>query len=612
MKQMFLFGLLLSVALQITGQTQNADSLVNVLETQKLTPSEQLDIYANICNIYNYSDIEKMSLYAEKGLVLSEKEKDKRRISDFNLYLGYWYLKRSVGDTATLYLNKALKNAIDQEQEAAAYTAMAEMYALQTKHTLAIEYLIKALPIYEGSDDKYKYMKILANIGGEFRTAGNNDKAYYYIKKANEIAKELNSIEGIAKTGMDLGGIYINDGKFEDALEIEHEALTAARACGNRAFECAILQAISVIYYFNTSTLINYDSALIYAREVMRVAEEVGYTNLSYGAIETIASIYREQGRYRECEEASMKAWAIDSTNLNEAPALVANIIISSMHLGKYDKATDFFWKYTEMVNRYTDEDYHKAIVDTETKYETEKKEMRIVSLEKERRLYVWLGIAGSIIAISLGFVLLQIIKNMRKERQLIAAKAVQDGEMGERARIAEDLHDRLGGSLSAVKIELKNTENLQNVGDKLDECIKEIREITHNLMPRSLRLFGMKTALEDFSVQFPNVHFHFFGEEKRIRDRLEFIIYCCANELVTNSIRYSGANEINMQLIQGEKHVSLTVQDDGCGFDEKTASTGIGLKNIRDRVASCNGKLDILTSPGHGTETIIELKVES
>jgi signal transduction histidine kinase len=205
----------------------------------------------------------------------------------------------------------------------------------------------------------------------------------------------------------------------------------------------------------------------------------------------------------------------------------------------------------------------------------------------------------------------LQKIRNSRKERQLVAAKAVQDGEIGERERLAKDLHDRLGGSLSAVKIGLKNAESLQSLSDKLDQCIQEVREITHNLMPRSLHV-GMKAALEDFAAQFPIVHFHFFGEEKRIKERLEFIIYCCANELVTNSIRYSGAENINVQLVQGEKHVSLTVQDDGCGFDEKTVSQGIGLKNIRDRVASCNGKLDIASSPDKGTETIIELRVEN
>ena len=151
--------------------------------------------------------------------------------------------------------------------------------------------------------------------------------------------------------------------------------------------------------------------------------------------------------------------------------------------------------------------------------------------------------------------------------------------------------------------------ESLQNINIKLDSCIDEIRRVAHNLMPTSLQ-HGMKVALEDFAIQFPNVRFHFFGKEKRIEERTEFIVYCCANELITNSVRHSSATNIDVQLIQDEKHVSLTVQDDGCGFDENSVVKGLGLKSIRDRVASCNGKIDIASFPGKGTETTVELKI--
>ena len=179
---------------------------------------------------------------------------------------------------------------------------------------------------------------------------------------------------------------------------------------------------------------------------------------------------------------------------------------------------------------------------------------------------------------------------------------------MGERSRLARDLHDRLSGNLSAVKMGIKdNRESILNIQDKLDKCIDEIRRIAHNLMPASLQ-FGLKVALGDFTAQFDNVQFHFFGEEKRVEDRIEFVAYCCASELVNNSIRHSGAKNINLQLIQSEKHLSITVQDDGCGFDENSVKKGFGMKSIHDRIASCNGKVDVSSSPGKGTETTIEL----
>jgi signal transduction histidine kinase len=128
--------------------------------------------------------------------------------------------------------------------------------------------------------------------------------------------------------------------------------------------------------------------------------------------------------------------------------------------------------------------------------------------------------------------------------------------------------------------------------------------------MPISLQL-GLKTALDDFSAQFPNVRFHFFGKEKRIDERIEFVVYCCANELVNNSVQQSGAQNIDIQLVQGDDYITFTVEDDGCGFDDNSATKGMGLKSIRDRVASCGGKMDVVTSQGKGTETTIEIKIK-
>jgi signal transduction histidine kinase len=80
----------------------------------------------------------------------------------------------------------------------------------------------------------------------------------------------------------------------------------------------------------------------------------------------------------------------------------------------------------------------------------------------------------------------------------------------------------------------------------------------------------------------------------------------------VNNAQKHAGASIIHMQLVQSRKHASLTVQDDGCGFDEQTIKKGDGLQNIRNRIASCRGKIDIISSPGKGTETVIDLRIDN
>jgi len=583
--------------------------LLILLSSSSLLAQTDLDSLVKICAEYKDTNSDSLSVYARKGVSLAEKENNEAMLTIFNRYAGISCFQKQNYDTASIYLNKALESAIrrkDRKEEASAYLAIGYMYSSQSDLKLMIEYMLKALPEFETLNDNDKIIETLVGVGSAYRRTGNNEIAITYLNRAKDKLSDSKNAFLISLTYFELGAVEPDVNK-EIAYELK--TIEYAKAANIKQLETLGNQALAFAYLYDVNDC---DKALIYAKECYRIASDQGAVSYIYSALTMLSDIYYKQKNYKECESISLQAWAMDSTNFIESRTLSSRIVKSNIHLKNEEKAIAFFEKYEDLTEEYTKESYHKEIIEMGTKYETEKKEMHIAALEKERRMYVWLGFAGGLLVISMGLALWQTMRNARKERQLIAAKAVQDGEMSERARIADDLHDRLGGSLSAVKIELKNAENLQNVSDKLDECIREIREITHNLMPRSLLSSGMKTALEDFAAQFPNVHFHFFGKEKRIRERLEFIIYCCANELVTNSLRYSGAKEINMQLIQGEKHVSLTVQDDGCGFDEKTVTAGIGLKNIRDRVASCNGKVDIASATGKGTETVIELKVES
>ena len=611
MRHILIICLFAILALNANGQSQYVDSLVNILEAGNLTNKEELRLYYNIYDMYVSYDIEKASEYAKKGLTLAERERDKVMSSRFNAAFGRIYNTKSDYDMALTYWKKALdlaKEAKDTDLEASAYTGIGVLYARQDKYPSALEYFTKALSIYEDSGQKQRCMLIMRNMASMYRVMENEEKALYYLEKAKNIAEEIDDASGKMMVYFDLGAIYHkqaeNDqNKVKLALSYELEAYEISCKLNDKSHQVAITQALSAIY---SNYLEDYDTALKYAKESLKTAQEFGDAKMIIAALNAISSSYHGKKRYKESEAASLEAWKIDSTDINMGSDLLRNIILCNIALGDENKARQYFEKYRGLVRRHIDQNSRELMADMEVKYETGKKEMRIASLEKERQLYIWLGVAGLMLILSLGIVLWLKIRNTRKERLLVASNAVQEGEMGERERIAGELHDRLLGSLSAVKSEINNSD----VNDKLNGCIEEVRRISRNLMPLPLR-FGMKIALEDFTAQFPNVRFHFFGQENRIEKRIEFVVYCCANELVTNSVRHSGAKNINIQLVQDEKYIALTVQDDGCGFDEKTVTKGVGLKSIQNRVASCNGKMDIFSSPNKGTETVIEINIK-
>ena len=610
MKQILTLCLFTLFTLNANGQSQYVDSLINILETGNVTTKEQLRLYYNIYDMYVSYNIEKAFEYAENGLRLAEMENDKVMSSRFNAAFGRIYNTRSDYDKALIYWEKAIdcaKEAKEADLEASAYLGIGVLYARQDKYPSALEYFTKALSIYEVTGQKQRCMLTMRNMGSMYRVIENEEKGIYYLEKAKNIAEEIDDASGKMMVYFDLGAIYHKQAKNDKskvdlALKYELEAYQISCKLNDKAHQAATTQALSAIY---ANYLEDYDMALKYAEECFKIAQEFGDSKMILAALNAISTSYYGKKRYKESETASLEAWRIDSTDINIGSDLLRNIILCNIALGNESKAEQFFGKYRYLVSKHIDQNSREMITDIEVKYETDKKEMRIASLEKEQQLYIWLGIAGLMLILSLGIALWLKIRNSQKERQLIASNAVQEGEMNERERIAGELHDRLLGSLSAIKSEIDNTDT----GNKLNECIEEVRRISRNLMPLPLQN-GIKTALEDFTAQFLNVRFHFFGQEKSVEKRLGFVVYCCANELITNSIRHSGAKSINIQLVQGENYIGLTVQDDGCGFDEKTVVKGVGLKSIRDRVASCNGKMEIFSSPDKGTETVIEINI--
>jgi signal transduction histidine kinase len=595
------------------GERHRLDSLKLLFKDHSLTEKQQMEIYLDIAGTYHSFDQDSAIVYAEQCIVLAQKLGDDEALMAVSVTLGLGYTFKGDYDAALAVFNQIMDIAVkreDKRRQTHMLSMIGFVHANWGKFYTAIDYFLKYLPVCEREGELQNYVGVLTNISELYRQLGNTDIAMQYLKQAEEKSAGLE--EGRYNWRMpqvynEYATIYLDQGDYDGALlyALRADSINPESGTINRVHTKKLL---ATIYLHRDDT----ERALYYAKESCKHADVLQDVVLYAGARKMLSAVYLAQKRYQEAETEAFKAWEADSTNIAESRYIVENIVLANIYMGNMGKAASWHKKYVEMNAQYTAKSFQTTVSDLAISYETEKKELRIESLEKERQLYSWLGIAGCLLLVAMGIVLLQIIRNARKQQRLIAAQAVEAGEIGERVRIAEDLHDRLGGSLSAVKIGLTKAESMQNINDKIDECIREVREITNNIMPRSLRLFGLKGALEDLSRQFVNVQFHFFGEDSRLKYNLEYAIYCCTKELVNNALKHSGASDVNVQLIQDKKLVTLTVEDNGCGFDERTVVKGDGLQNIRNRVASCRGKIDIVSSPGKGTETVIELKVES
>jgi len=217
--------------------------------------------------------------------------------------------------------------------------------------------------------------------------------------------------------------------------------------------------------------------------------------------------------------------------------------------------------------------------------------------------------------------------RNLEIER----LNATLAGEEMERNRIARELHDGVGGLLSAAKMNLelfeKKTPNIDkadlNEGIALLQVASsELRKTAHNLMPEILMHEGLPKAIQNYCSSLsgknsPVIQVQVLGRQVKLLPHFEFSIYRIVQELVHNMVRHSQATEGLVDLNYREDGgVDLTIEDNGIGLgaaqNGNGSGEGLGLRNVKQRIKAINGHLDIRSAPGMGTSFYIEFSPAS
>jgi signal transduction histidine kinase len=207
------------------------------------------------------------------------------------------------------------------------------------------------------------------------------------------------------------------------------------------------------------------------------------------------------------------------------------------------------------------------------------------------------------------------------KKRTMQRLIVIQDDE---RKRIAEELHDSIGPMLAAIKINLlrivkakdenKISDTLVTKTERIiDESITEIRNISHQLMPKGLSSGGLISLLSEYFENLQTVYntcIHFIHRIAVTLDKeIQLNIYRIISELVLNAAKHSGSKNITVSIETAETETLVIIKDDGKGFNPaQKSSSSLGLKNVENRVAYLNGKMHMQSSVGAGTFIKISL----
>jgi signal transduction histidine kinase len=200
-----------------------------------------------------------------------------------------------------------------------------------------------------------------------------------------------------------------------------------------------------------------------------------------------------------------------------------------------------------------------------------------------------------------------------------------------DRHEIAMELHDHIGQTLTSLKMnlemirtQLKPTDTelgsqIRATEEKAVQILKDIKNVSHGLKPNVLDTLGLVSSLRELfnEIQghtYMEIQFFVRNIPKRFEPEKQLAVYRIAQEALTNIIKHAQAKKVFVSLVKKEKVLSLSVEDDGVGFnpDKATAISKrkgpLGLLVMRERAAQLDGEFTIESQIGKGTHLLVEI----
>jgi signal transduction histidine kinase len=450
-------------------------------------------------------------------------------------------------------------------------------------------------------------------------------KAEENWKQGLQLALQENDYNGTISIAPGLGAIYLDQGylkkntaNFKTADSVffiaYQEILRNDSLVTNNGLRTLRLMATSL--HFQKK----YDSANFYYKKVIDLSR--GKFSTPYlGALSFYAKSLSEIGKHDLATDAIKEAAdyvalnPIDSKSKTHIMHVYAEVLYGA---GNYKEAYYFMDTSYKMLAT----DYAKinaqAYSESESKFRNQLLQYQ-VQLEQQKKNRLYYLIAALVLLAALTGLWLYNRSNKRiateKARQKqISIDAFIEGEEKEKARIGRELHDGIAQEIVGVKLAMHQQNADIKLIDELTRISLDIRNISHELMPQTLKEYGLKLAIEDIcqKILAPSgiqYEIHSSLPDERMANKIEITLYRIFQELVHNIIKHSHATEVLVQLRKMNNHIMLVVEDNGKGMTEEKKN-GIGISNLKSRVQLLDGNLQYDSSDNEGTTAIVRVPI--
>ncbi len=548
-----------------------------------------------------------------KTTTLKEEIPDKQLyISKANYIIGSGKLKNGLYDEAMKYFIEGISSSPVSEMPTMYYKhqlGLGNVYLKQKQYDLVFPILKSC--IKESKDQETIILAKKALGDTYFEQQNDNEAKFYYLDALKNIPKNVFDKTRI-EIQLNLGRIEAFHGRNTEAINYLIPIMEEAK--GNQFYDLYI----EIVYYVGRAyhKLGEYESAEIILNTAYVNAVQWNRLELQKKVIHMLKNLY------------------VDRKNYKNAYSLMT--------------------QYVNISNQIITKQNQKTTKELEVKYQTLQKEKEILSLKEEQLLKeseikkeqtikkaFLIGFLIILIpVIGLLFVYFQKLKTqialnksqeevntqkvygLMKDQELNLIKATMEGQDNERQRLAQELHDSVGGNLASIKLQLSNTEKINdqqiNIIKQIDETYNQVRDFSHNLISKKFQKNSISTLVKEYIYNVKNgsnqdIAFHPYPEDliNQISPTLTEELFKIIQELLTNCLKHAKAKNIDIYLNHHKDSIQLLFEDDGVGFEIHKTVEGIGFKNIKNRLNQLSGDMHIDSTIGRGTVISIEIPLE-
>jgi len=635
---LFIFCLFFSS--NIIGQNNpEMDSLSKVLHTS-INQTEKAKIHNRLAWLYLTKDIAIAKSHLDSSMVLYSALKNERGKAFCNYKYGVLYRLTGKYDSAINYLNKHLsyvKSKNDSLNIANVTYQKGVVYSLQGNYKKSLNEYYKILNIYQKLKDSVSIGFTLNSIGIVYKNLNKYPQAIQSFDKAVSIHKAQNDLPNLANVYNSLGSVYAEQKQYDKAIDCFYKTLEIDKRLHNNLG--------IAINYKDIGTLLlekkQYKKALLYFTKSYKIITSNGFDAEKAAILGKIGATYTALKKYGKAKEFLTKSFTAKIPSKRVYKDLHYHLYNLYYQTNNYKKALEHYKEYTNYKDSLLNKTNLKNINRLQIQFETQKKDNEIIKQQlqleqknqeiqkKKNQTYLLMGLAGffliSTIFLWSIFKQRQKRKNqeiamLKREHKIKSLELLIEGEENERLRIAKELHDGVNGDLSAIKYKLTSMQNENNktideAVKMIDNSCKQVRAISHNLVPPSLKNFNVVEATEIFcqnmnALHKPHITFQHIGGIPKINKKAKINIFRIIQELITNGIKHANATEIDVQLSCRDHHIQITVEDNGKGFDTSNKkNNGIGLQNIQSRIEYLQANIDVISN-NKGTSYTIEINL--